>query len=403
MSELSDAPLVLRTGPYIREFERTCYLALAGFTIFVFPILRLSGLPIPMVLLLGVFAYPFDFDRRFARIAAFTGLYIAVLSAVHYATGQFLFRDALYFSIFVFYLLIYLSISGALRLTGPDAFVKLLKVALVCEVVLIIAQRQNLGGINDILSPYWAQLSSNIANATLHGVLSFRPFGTFGNPTYAGFVFYLLARTVYVWDGRKRWLALGLVGVVLTTARMALVAMIAFEAFVLLVRAKPATRVVILVALGGLGVATVGLLIFLYQSGVALPFSVRIIAQLFLGMYSIQTDYSFTHRLSMIQWMGENSRMLLFGGMGSEQLPQYVDSEFVLRSVQFGGFGFLLMHLVWISEAWKWRSLDALFLIYLTLVGSLTNTIATNVFFVTFLIIYARVLGIANSRRTTET
>ena len=58
---------------------------------------------------------------------------------------------------------------------------------------------------------------------------------------------------------------------------------------------------------------------------------------------SISNDYSITYRMSMIDMLKNNLGIIAFGGYGIENFPAYVDNEIVLRVMQLGVIGFLVI------------------------------------------------------------
>jgi len=372
------------------------------------PIQRVGGLPISsffLFSLLGVLAI-----RRIPRapslIWALSLLVITLFSARTYIAAGGSIKDAAYSYIVLQQFISFLFVWTILENRGYEFIVRSLKVMLIGQLLLMAAQTLNLLNIVNLFAPYWTWLATNVAAdvnqalAFVSGAESRRVPGTFGNATYAAMLCYLLARTIYLTDPRHRWLFLGFVGLLLGGHRMGLLAFFLFE-FVIRFLTGRSFITGLLFALGGL------LVFILFLGGMAWADSSKTYPNLVgwtINAFVIEQRFdwrdleSLFHRLNMINWALTSPERLLVGGLSLTELPPdaYVDSEFVLRSLQFGLPGFLLLLGPYLWPLTLCRDHRALFLAFFITFLSITTTVSTNPVCIPYLSLY---LGLLLHRR----
>ncbi|MGK2285331.1 hypothetical protein [Pedomonas sp. V897] len=368
------------------------------------PIQRVGGLPVSSFLLfslLGVLVVQ-KIPRTPALIWAFSLLFVTLLSARTYVAAGGSIKDAAYSYIVFQQFVSFLFVWVILEHDGHDFIVRSLKAMLIGQLLLMAAQTVNFLNITDLLSPYWTWLATNVAADTnqalrfISGAESRRVPGTFGNATYAAMLCYFMARTIYLSDPRKRWLILGFVGLLLGGHRMGLLAFFLFE-FIIRFLIGHSLAKGLLISFAGLCVFMLFLACMTWaDSSKTYPNLVGWTINTFVieKRLSWRDFESVFHRLNMIDWALKSPERLLIGGLSLTELPPkaYVDSEFVLRSLQFGlpGFLILLAPYLWpLTLRWDHRTV---FLAFFITFLSITITVSTNPVCIPYTSIYLGLL-----------
>ena len=197
---------------------------------------------------------------------------------------------------------------------------------------------------------------------------------------------YLAFRAAYVYTGRWFFRLLGLVAILSATARLLAVFFLLYEAVIPVLfdrRSRSSAFSFVTIAASVFFVAIISIVNPRY-------FLVSFLSELTSG--NLASNDSIGNRLASLQWALQHlGQMLTFGGIHSNEfltLSRAVDSEIILRSLQFGLAGFFLIVLVIYYYFHKYRSYDTYFLLLIMLWTSLTNAAASNFVLCPFLLLY---------------
>lgn len=305
-----------------------------------FPIINLSGISIPTILFLFpiLFLIKPVFDKKLMVLSLIA---TAVLSAIHIPvlaiSGNLTPKGAFYA---LYPLIIYFTYSIAvsiIRGTDKKIIAILLKSFIVIQLLFCIIQLTNIFNTRVLLEGLFLRWQSVNALKTT-GVLevAYRPFGTIGNPVYLAIVVFLFGKNIRLINKKQYWYFLTIAIIMLTGARLAIAMVIVFliaDYVIKMFVRHPIKSViaVIMMAIAG------------YFAVNYVPFIKILFERYVVAGGSISNDYSITYRMSMIDMMKDNLNIIIFGGYGIENFPAYVDNEIVLRTMQLGVVGFLII------------------------------------------------------------
>jgi hypothetical protein len=373
--------------------------------------LRLGGVPLPAVLPLS-FLYIAIFRPQITfRALAIYGFVIAYILATGIRnalepTGGI--KDFLYVGVCVTSLLVSLSLSDIMESMDIVLIGKILLVVLVGETVLEFFENLNLLGVNAILDPvlkYWSSLNEA---SLFEGSLESRSSGTFGYATLAGLICYLLTRCVAI-AFNKRWIIyLAIIPLVVTGARMTALLFFVWDVVIPILYSRRRKRV-----LGWIGAAV-------FVIALLVTFIPDIFGKVFIFAQFIQFNTldllmasdSIWNRFVGFQWALRHwGALVTTGGITAADFADYeslffpVDSELVLRSMQFGVIGFASLCAMNLWQGYERRDADWWFCVFIVLGSSLTTSVTTHFIVFPFIILYNLVLKRAresygNRRRT---
>lgn len=389
--------------------------AVLGLLLFVVigfvPVVRVGGVPVPLFLAFApvILLYRPAITVNEARLALAAIVYVAFVCAINYFFRGGEVKDALFFLIPVETLLGLLLFRSLITVHNVQAWLRIGGGFVMVQYAIMLAQLSDLFGLRSLLAGYWLWLASSAVGDVSQGLKlvageeAMRATGTFGIATLAGILCYVICRANYIATGKRRWLVYAIVGLLLTSHRTGLVIFAFFEFVVAQFFRVSLLRWAALALSGIVGtVAFLALLTYLEVSGI-LPNPVGWAIELvFLNPTGgLAGFYSYSYRLSMYQWAFSEPYKLLFGGLVLSDVPDtgYIDSEFVMRSLQFGLFGYLCFQLLYWRPFSLRRDADALFLPVALVIMSLTQTVASNAYCVPFLMFYHRVLELKIMRR----
>ena len=378
----------------INRASRTI-LAYGIFAILAFlPMIQFYKIVIPTILFLLpvlIFKNRVVIDKKAIRFTLLTTTilcftYLPALLQNDVATP----KDVLFVAYPLYMLSVWHIISNLFQGIDNKTISSCIKVFLMIQLIFCLMQLTNFLDTNSIFKPLYLHWQSvNTLKYTDYLEVSYRPFGTVGNPTVLSVIVYLLARTIRKVDKKTgAFYLLAILIVVLSGSRTALAAIILIELYERVLKnifKKPAVSItsLILIALAiPISIANV-------------PFIRTIFDTYILSNNSIRNDYSIHYRLSMINLLKHNTRYLLFGGYGIYNFPSYVDSEIILRLLQFGivNFGLIISFYGYkfINIIKKIKKTDRSTLIATTaflIICSLTATVFTNLMTMQFILIY---------------
>ena len=363
-----------------------------------------TGVPIPSALLFGIL-YLAIFNPRVLRgalpVYSIVFAYLLLTSARNALEPTGNIKDFLYVGLAITSFVLTVGMEDAIEGMSPRSIGGILFTFFVAEVGLQVAEYMNPFDLNRLLSPllsYWNSIGN--AEYLTQGLFSERTPGSFGSPTVAGFSCYLLIRSVAILLGRRWMIYLAIIPLVIGGARSASAIFLIWEA--LLPMLSPRYRRVGFYALLGL----------LAGAAAVVYFAPSVLRTFFLFQSFMQTpalnellgSRSVVARLTGLDWaLDRPVSQWVFGGMTATEIAARsvnafsFDSEFLLRSMQYGviGYGCMVVMNVWTGfdpKNWDWW-----FVLFVVLLGAVTNSIATSVIIFPFVILYSLCLRRASA------
>lgn len=369
---------------------------------------RISDVPVPFALLFGIFyvalfrpAVPSAAPRIYATVIA----YLLVVSTRNALSDTGSARDFLYIGICFTNIAITLTLFDLFRVVGSRTVGSALLIIAALELALQTLEFTNVGGFNGLISPllkFWAA-QTNSEGFLLPATLAERAPGTFGSPTGAGLALYLVIRGAAVVLRRRSWIYLSIIPIIIGGARNALIIFILWEVFVQFLIYRRRNIALALAGLLLLLVAIVTLLAFpRLVTGVFLFRSFDVLPTQFAEGFSV------VNRLRSIEWALQHwSQFATFGGITSSELTSRiawqgsgVDSEIILRSLQFGFLGFLCLLVSTVWTGVYWRNPDSWFILFFAMISSLTNSMLTDFVLFPFVIVYCLCVNVDHVEHT---
>ena len=301
-----------------------------------------------------------------------------------------------------YYILSYLSSKIDLKFINI-----LLKIFILINFIFVIFQYFNLFYTNTLFSPYYTYLSVNNAAIDLTRTLQQRASGLAGNPTFLTFLIYLIYKIKNIIKPEIKYTFVTLLTMLISGGRMVLLFTIIWEAFeyiyIKLAKIKNKKQLIRNLFKITLFIIT-GLLTVLLM----LRFIPFLYEQVWLPIQnaSLFSSESYTWRGTMYNMLASQDLFsFLFGGKSYFILNQMqilaFDSEYVLRILQFGLFGFLFMYLPLIYFTTKNKfNIYSVFPLALCLTISITNFTITNYAFIFYIILYIVIYNKLKERKT---
>jgi hypothetical protein len=358
--------------------------------------IRIADVPVPFALLFGIFyvcVFRPPIPAAAPRIYAIIISYLLIVSARNALSDSGSVRDFLYIGICFTNIAITIALFDLFRTVGARNIGIALMVVALFEVALQILEYFNVGGFNNLMAPalkFWAA-QTNSQSFLSAAAFAVRAPGTFGAPTGAGLAMYLVIRGAAVILRRRGLTYLSIIPIIIGGARTALVVFLLWEVVAQTIfywrrNAALATPGVLLLIVGIVALLAFPHLVrsvFLFRSFDVSP------AQ-FVGGFSV------VNRLRSMEWALQHwQQFLTFGGITSaEQANRIswqgsgVDSELILRSLQFGFAGFLCLMASTVWTGFFWKNPDSWFVVCFVMISSLTNAMLTDFVLFPFVIIY---------------
>jgi hypothetical protein len=386
------APIYLAGHADVRA-KRVCFILLLMLITFLEGV-RVGGTPLPSSLALCLM-YGIVFNPRIpkdvggAMAVVFICIILICLRNSAEASGTI--RDFLFIGTVVESFLLSVCMVDMTQDLAIRDISKIVLVIVCAELGLQLLEYSNLFGFENIIRPllsYWNAMD----NSSYAGLdYSLRAPGSFGSPTAAGFISYLMIRTLALLT-RRRWIIyLAIIPMVICGARTALAIFLLWEVIIPLF--SPQYRKYGFYALGAILAGTVGVIMF-YPALLERLFVISFFIEIFAKNQLTTTDSVF-YRMYGAQWA--LSRPLLqwiIGGMTAQQSTAYAtdfytfDSEFIQRCMQYGLVGYCCLIAMNLCAGFDRKNLDWWFGVALVLAGSTANYIATSVIIFPFLILY---------------
>jgi len=371
-------------------------LAYVVFAILIFcPMLQLGKITIPTLLFLLpilFFRKNLTIDKKAIRLAVIvTGImlatYIPTLMYWHTLTT----KDVMFMAYPAYMVACWHIIYNLFKNFPKQTVSRCIKLFIIAQLVICLIQLTNFLDTNTVLRPLYMHWQSvNALKDTPYLEIAYRPFGSIGNPTMLAVIVYVLARIIKKDEGKAGvfyWLAILII--VISGSRTALLAVLimgAYEHIIKNIIRKPIASIISFFAiLGG---------IFAAISNV--PFIKKMFKTYISGNSRISSDYSISYRLSMLDMFKDNTRYLLTGGYGIYNFPSYVDSEVILRLLQFGIVNLLLIisfyiyKIVDIVKKLTNKNAKSNFILTMIFLAfcSVTATVFTNLMIMQFILVY---------------
>jgi hypothetical protein len=370
------------------------FCALFAVMAFFIPAVTIGSTPIPLIYGLAglyVLVRPVSVPSRQFGIFAVAVFYISLIAAKNAIDERGDFRDFLYVFICLGQMLTFCMLKDQFDRGYGDKILSIMTGLAIFNLVLMIFQIFNIFGVNQSLIALWSipwELVKRDDFVAMHaGGAQDRPFGLMGGFNVASTAMYLVFRAGWVRYRKQRAHVFTLLTLLVTTARMLTIFFVIYEAILPLFSKRQRKGTLLLLGLGGV-VAVAGIFILAnYVKGFLL---LSFVKELSSG--GLAQNYSYTNRLASFHMAMDNiDKIFLFGGIHSDDflnLSRAIDSELLLRSLQFGWLGFVLLVLMLYYYFDKYRSMDMLFLLGLMLWTSITFTGASNFVFTPFFLVY---------------
>jgi hypothetical protein len=373
-----------------------CFAWFLAFVAVFIPGVKVGSVPIPLAygVSLGylIVANP-RLPVRYFAIFAVSVTYLSTIAAINASSDAGSARDFLYALLFFGELAVFCSMRDLFDSGHGSELVGAMTLCCLLNLTLMISQAMDLGGMDQGLKGLWeAPLSlfargdaADLGNAD---VVQARPYGLMPGFNIASLSMYLVFRAAYVHTGQMRYRLLCLFTILLATARMLMIFFVFYEVILPLFHRKRTAQnlrfSLLALLVCGIAVLSLGFINPNYYIG---TFYQQ------LNNEGIDQNYSLTNRLETINWALENwQRIATIGGVPSDEFRNFsraVDSEVILRSMQFGLVGFLFIVLMIYGYFHRYRSYDTYFLLAIMLWTSITSSAASNFVICPFLFLYA--------------
>jgi hypothetical protein len=373
--------------------------ALASFIVFMLVLtlvqgVRAGGVPLPMILPFSLVYIVIFRPAMNPRLVTIYGIVLSYMLVVSFRnslqpTGEV--RDFLYIGVCIASCVVTVSLSDMVEQIDIRTLGEILLVCLLGEIVLLLMENLNLFGFNALARPlldFWASLGDTVI---VEGSLESRAAGSFGFPTLASVICYLIVRAAAIAMNRRGLIYLVLVPLLLTGARTTLLLFLIWDVAVPLLLSPRRKQIFLIIASVLLLAAGVAVFIPDFYS------NVFIFAQ-FIRFDSLQlvlASDSVFNRLFGFRWALDHwVNLLTVGGITSADFSAYenrvfpIDSELVLRSLQFGIIGFALLCTMNLWQGYNRKDPDWWFGVFLVLGTSLVNSTTTQFLVLPFLILY---------------
>lgn len=346
------------------------------------PLIYVFGIKIPTLLicLLGLLIFKrIKFDIKDIIIVITTTLIIGIILFTVNVLNEVSIKDISYMlipsTIYLSYIF-YLNITDIIKI---DKLIIALKIFMIVQLVLVIMQTFNFLNINEKFYDIFYYFQTTFSNKdTLELFLTSRPFGTIGNPVYLSIIVYIIAKTIQVKDKNMIYTIIAFIIMMFAGARSAVLTFIIAELFILIFTKRNYKPLIIIGTI--FGFIIISSIIYNYTS------FLKYYVETFLMQKDLSiflNDYSVTYRVSMFELLLNNPIVILIGGNNYSMLPEYVDSEPILRILQFGIIGYialLLMHIKININLLKESSFNTGIIIFGLLIFLIINSVTTIIF-----------------------
>lgn len=340
------------------------------------------------------------------KLLPFTFFIMYFLLHIVFNISSIQIRDLLYGIMPLYTMLIYYILSYLVQKLDERFLYKCFTFFIIISFIVLITQYTNILNLNVLLNPYYEFISKN--NAVDSKVSSFciRPFGLTGNPTFLTFISYLMYKICLCIKKSKLISILTFLTMLISGGRMILFFAILWEPFEFIInmmRKVHNTKILLkrvfkiicfILLLIGLIIGCIYFIPFLHQeiwNGIAEGWFFQ--------------SYSYSYRAEMFNILKEaNCLQILFGWLTYNAILQmgitYVDSEYVMRILQFGIIGLTLIYyplLVFIKR--NKFSLESIFLLAICLTFAYSQFTITNYAFIFYITLYMAIINKFSKRK----
>ena len=351
------------------------------------PIIQIYGIRIPtslFFLFIILIRGKININRNYIKGSVVTTVCFFVLTTVMININADIIsiKELLYALIPIYTVLNYIIIYNILDKVELSKISNCAKIFLIIQLLFCVIQITGILGINEKLNDiyfFWQKTNAQKDNAYLE--ITYRPFGTTGSPIYLSIIAYVLGKIVEIIDNKKTFYYLSFIIIMLTGARMAIIAFLLIEIAKLIykgIKNNPINTIASMFAI-------VILIALMYNVA---PFTRKYIDMFLYNRSELSQDYSVTYRLGMLNEFVENKEFVLLGGKALSSLPEYVDSEYILRILQFGilGFGLCVYPYTYLFN--RIKSKKKYEVGFFILIMMITSIVLTNYYYMPFIMIW---------------
>jgi hypothetical protein len=371
--------------------------------------IRVSNVPVPFALLFSIFYITLfrpPIPAAAPRIYAIVLSYLLIVSTRNALSDTGSIRDFLYIGICLTNIAVTIALFDLFQAVETRTIGTALLFIALFEITLQMLEYLDVGGFNRTLAPalrFWAAQSNS---ESFNAALLVRAPGTFGAPTGAGLALYLVIRAAAIVLHRRRLIYLSIIPIFIAGARSALIIFVLWEVVAQLVFHW---RRNLALAMTGLFILFAGLMALMVFPRFATRFF--LFSSFNVSSTQFAEGFSVVNRVRSVEWAFQHwQQFVTFGGITGAELANRiswqgsgVDSELILRSLQFGFVGFLCLVVsnVWIGFFHK--NPDSWFVLFFVVVASLTNSMLSEFVLFPFVIIYCLCINITKFEPPRET
>ena len=371
-------------------------------TFVFFPIIRISGFPVPLAMFY-IFLRKIEFYKSYFYPLFFSSLYFLFMIVLN-NFEQIEITDLAY-SIFP---LVYLVlIHSFYKLKNLE---KIIKIYFFFNIG-IVSITWILNYTPYILSFYYNNyVFGNITSENHYmRIIENRGIGLVGHPAWLGLMSYLLGKFLSIKENKYKYVLFSFISITLSGARAALFILVLLEAIGLIIKnrknlVKLAFFLTIFIIAISIGFS------FVYHVNDSFRYWIEITMLDLKYGNGFRSD-SIAHRIEMFTLLFENNliSILFGGGILSESINILetgiaIDSELVLRTLQYGLLGYFMLFLpifVAMQRAKKFKNEVGkeitIFILLFSFLGSLTTTILSNMIFIIYISIMIAIVEQINA------
>lgn len=315
-------------------------------------------------------------------------------------------RDILYGIMPLYTMLLYYILSYLVQRLDKQFLYKCFTFFIIINFIVLITQYTNIFNLNTLLNPYYEFISKNNAVDSKVNAFFMRPFGLTGNPTFLTFISYLIYKMCLCVKKSKLNAILTFLTMLISGGRTILFFAILWEPFAFIVNRmhnvhnlkillKRVFKIMCFIVLfTGLIIGCIYFVPFLHQ-------------QVWNGIvegWFFQSE-SYTYRAEMYSMLKKAGFLqILFGWLTYDSIQRmgitYVDSEYVMRILQFGIVGLILIFYPLLVFARRNKfNLASIFLFAICLVFASSQFTITNYAFIFYITLYMAVIDKFSKRR----
>lgn len=356
-------------------------------TFIVSPVFRVIGFPLPTSLGLMLFSRNIRFYRSYFYTLSFASFYLFIVLFFNNITDLNI--SSLFY--FVFPIIYLLLIHAFMPFKELD---NIIKIYFYVNILVVIATTTFKIMPTFLEAYYSSYIFGNITteNHYLQHIAN-RGVGLLGHPAWLGLMAYMLGKYLTIKEGKYRYVLLSIIPIILSGGRAALFSLAIIEVVTLFYKHRK--HLIKLISYTILATLLLSVMFYLtYKLNDNFNYWINITYEDLMYGGDFRSA-SISHRIGMFAMLFEQNILSLLFGNGS-MLTQMdvnaIDSELVMRTLQFGLIGFLLLLLPVLnvyrnsklSNNQKGKEMSFFILLFLIL-GSITTTVASNMIFIVYI------------------